>query len=185
MDGSVWAESSGEGKGAIFHVKLPLILAQTASHVQSSSGEHQALLGDIVRRLTNKHLLLVDDDPATLESLGALLESFGLKVRTVANVSEAIHAIFQEQPDLLVSDIAMPGEDGYSLIRKVRALTQKKIIKPLPALALTAYADKDTFEEAQRAGYDAFLSKPVDPSSLLGLIDSTLSNFRRFTQKAA
>jgi len=105
----------------------------------------------------------VDDDPDTLEALRQLLEQAGAGVVAAASAGEAMAALQRAPPDVILSDIGMPGEDGISLIRKVRSLESCRAI---PAAALTAYTQAEDRERALGAGYQVFLSKPVDPGVL-------------------
>jgi CheY-like chemotaxis protein len=114
----------------------------------------------------------VDDQPDTLEMLKAALEQqCRAEVRTSADVATALEVFQQWKPDVLVSDIAMPGEDGYALIAKVRALEQQAG-KRTPAIALTAYVRVEDRARVLQAGYDRFVPKPVEPSELFATLAS-------------
>ena len=120
-------------------------------------------------------MLLVDDQPDTLEMLKAALEQqCGAEVKTTADVATALEVFQQWKPDVLVSDIAMPGEDGYALIAKVRALEQQAG-KRTPAIALTAYVRVEDRARVLQAGYDRFVPKPVEPGELLATLASLVS----------
>jgi hypothetical protein len=110
-------------------------------------------------------VLLVEDDADTRELLTTLLQRCGARVTAVGSASEALMTIALTQPDVLVSDIAMPGEDGYALIRKIR-LRDADQGRWLPAVALTAYARDEDRARALAAGYQRHLTKPVDPAAL-------------------
>ncbi|HEV8640240.1 MAG TPA: response regulator [Methylomirabilota bacterium] len=110
-------------------------------------------------------MLLVEDDADTRELLTTLLQRCGARVTAVGSASEALMTIALTQPDVLVSDIAMPGEDGYALIRKIR-LRDADQGRWLPAVALTAYARDEDRARALAAGYQRHLTKPVDPAAL-------------------
>ena len=114
-------------------------------------------------------VLVVDDDPDARELLTVLLEACGMLVRTAASARAALDALCEEPPDVLVSDIGMPEEDGYSLIRKIRAL-QDDEQRAVPAIALTAFARTEDRQRALRAGFDRHLAKPVEPSALTAII---------------
>jgi PAS domain S-box-containing protein len=173
--GSIEARSSGQGGGATFVVKLPLLGSRvaavdtpdvnlTAQAEQSRLKSQEALLGIRV--------LVVDDDEDTLELLSAALKQRSAAVTAVSSAAEAIKAIKDARPDVLISDIAMPGEDGYQLIRNVIALD----LKPrLPAIAITAYAKDEDKENALAAGYHSYLSKPIE----LGEFISTVADAAR------
>jgi CheY-like chemotaxis protein len=110
-------------------------------------------------------VLVVDDDPDTLEALRHLLEQSGARVVVAASAEEALEALRQAPPDVLLSDIGLPGEDGLSLIRRVRGLDPRGG-GAVPAAALTAYTQAEDRARALGAGYQVFLSKPVDPAEL-------------------
>src|SRR5205814_3192912 len=117
-------------------------------------------------------VLLVDDHPDTLEMLKAVLEQqCRAEVRASADVAAALEVFQEWKPGVLVSDIAMPGEDGYALIAKVRTLEQQAG-KRTPAIALTAYVRVEDRARALRSGYDRFVSKPVEPGELLATLAS-------------
>jgi CheY-like chemotaxis protein len=115
------------------------------------------------------NVLVVDDDPDARVLLPLILESHGATARAASSVAEALSAIEEGLPDVLLADIGMPHEDGYSLIRKLRSGSQgSKLL--LPAVAVTAYARASDREEALAAGYDGHLAKPVDPPDLIRAI---------------
>ena len=109
--------------------------------------------------LSDVRILIVDDDADTLELLSAALVQRSAEVTAVSNVADAIDSIRKSRPDVLISDIAMPGEDGYQLIEKVIALDLKPRI---PAIAITAYAKEEDRANALAAGYHRYLSKPIE-----------------------
>jgi CheY-like chemotaxis protein len=153
--------SEGEGKGATFTVKLPMVgsgLVPAALDPQQSvdTSMPSALAKEL---LCDVKVLIVDDDEDTLELLGAALKQRSADVTLVNSVKDAIAAIRINRPDVLISDIAMPNEDGYELIRQVIALNFQP---PIPAIAITAYAREEDRERALAAGYNRYLSKPVE-----------------------
>jgi CheY-like chemotaxis protein/anti-sigma regulatory factor (Ser/Thr protein kinase) len=162
--GTVRAESFGEGQGATFIVQLPA-MKQTASivsePVQTQTGAGLPLEGI--------HILLVDDEPDTREFQAFLLEQSGAKVTAVASGLEALQALEQSIPDLLVSDIGMPQMDGYMLIEQIRSrpLQQGGMI---PAIALTAYAAEIDQHRALQVGFQTHITKPVEPEVLVRAI---------------
>ena len=111
-------------------------------------------------------VLLVDDDPDTLQILSVMLAESKAGVQTAASVNEALEILEWYQPHVLVSDLAMPGEDGYSLIRKVRAL-EAKTGKQIPVVALTSYVRVEDRARALSAGFNMFVPKPVQPEELI------------------
>jgi CheY-like chemotaxis protein len=163
--GTVKAESPGEGKGSTFTVNIPIILnKKDFSRDSKLSSEIKAIENnDEQIKLDGLRVLLVDDEANTSEALTVVLQSFGAEVNCAASASEALEIFQKFQPHVLVSDIAMPGEDGYSLIRKIKLLGQKGQI---PSLALTAYASGEDIKRALDAGYQAHLAKPVDVNNL-------------------
>ena len=110
------------------------------------------------------HILIVEDDTDSRNVLAVLLQRLGALVEAVASAKEAFDRVSHRRPDVLVSDIGMPDEDGYSLIRRVRQMGGER---KLPAIALTAYARKQDADAAIGAGYDRHLPKPVAPADLI------------------
>jgi CheY-like chemotaxis protein len=114
-------------------------------------------------------VLVVDDEPDTLEFLSAGLSRYGAQVCTASSSADALEAVLSWKPDLIVSDLGMPGEDGFALIEKVRALSPAQG-GDTPAAALTAYAGEEDRSRAVDAGYQAHIPKPVDPATLAALV---------------
>ena len=164
--GTVEVESPGELGGATFIVRLPLLPSEAAG-----GPEIQRLvpLPGGPPRADGLHVLLVDDDANTLDSLRALFEHYGARVTAVPSAAEALRALESLRPDVLVSDIAMPDEDGYQLIARVRELDRERG-GAIPAVALTAFAADDDRVRALVAGYDVHLSKPVDPEEVVAFV---------------
>jgi PAS domain S-box-containing protein len=166
--GVVRAQSAGEGQGATFTVELPTL---KESGMVAAAGP-QRMDGVQVPRLAplqGIRLLVVDDEPDARELLSIVLEEAGAEVATAGSAEEALVAFERLRPDVLVSDIGMPGGDGYSLIRRVRALEGEGGIK-VPAVALTAYARAEDRSEAMGCGFQAHLPKPIEPGELTALI---------------
>jgi PAS domain S-box-containing protein len=168
--GSVAAQSDGEGKGATFIVRLPLPIPE------ESSGPVPRLRPATVLeptsagvRLDGLRILVVDDDRDALDMVSAIFSGAGATVRACASAPEALDALRQWRADVLVSDIEMPGKDGYSLIRDVRALGDEQGGRT-PAVALTAYGRAEDRVRTLSAGYDLHLAKPVDPEELTIII---------------
>jgi CheY-like chemotaxis protein len=113
-------------------------------------------------------VLVVDNEPDARGLVSAILESRGAEVTAVESAEDAIREIRRKRPDVLLSDIAMPGEDGYALIRRIRLLESPA--PPLPAAALTAFATSGDRAEALDAGYQAHLAKPIEPSELTAVV---------------
>jgi signal transduction histidine kinase/ActR/RegA family two-component response regulator len=171
--GSVVAQSTGEGHGATFVVKLPLTIANVPAgpvprvHPTAPSRESHPRGA----RLDGLRVLLVDDEPDAVDLATAILASAGAEVRTCRSAAEALDAVRGWRPDVLVSDIEMPEEDGYSLIRRVRALGADEGGKT-PAVALTAYGRTQDRMQSLAAGYSMHVPKPVDPGELTTIIAS-------------
>jgi signal transduction histidine kinase len=163
--GRVVAESPGENRGATFRVTLPVESATTAPTAET----RVPLRAAGVVRLDGRRVLVVDDDRDTLEMLCALLAQAGADVRAAGSVREALDTFAAWRPDVLVTDIGMPGEDGHALIRTLRE-RERAGDGALPAIALTAYARPEDRAAALAAGFDVHVAKPIDPSALLALL---------------
>ena len=170
--GSVSAQSPGEGLGATFVVTLPVTPAETsAERVDRGHTGTRSEDGPIFRALKGLRVLVVDDDAEALELASAILNGAGATVRVSASAADALSVVRAWRPDVLVSDIEMPGEDGYSLIRKVRALEPSEGGRT-PAVALTAYGRTHDRVLSLTAGYNMHVPKPVDPGELTAIIAS-------------
>ncbi|BAY31697.1 PAS/PAC sensor hybrid histidine kinase [Nostoc carneum NIES-2107] len=165
--GNIYADSPGEGQGATFTVKLPLLAAKQPPKPEKAEIVESVSLPKLP--LNNVQLLVVDDDTDTRLFLSAALQQSGATVRAVSSVNEAILAIQEYAPEILISDIGMPEEDGYTLIRKVRLLEAEKGGQ-IPAIALTAYAREEDSTEAIAAGFHMYASKPIEPAKLINMI---------------
>jgi signal transduction histidine kinase/ActR/RegA family two-component response regulator len=174
--GTVSAASRGRGQGATFTVTLPLA-APIEEAPEAESGrlaevceipQSHAPAPDLLRDL---RVLLVDDEPEARNLLGLILTSYEAEVRACASAAEAIQILDEWRPDVLVSDIGMPVEDGYDLIRKMRAREPDRG-GLIPALALTAYARAEDTQRAIEAGYQAHVPKPVEPVELAKVVAS-------------
>ena len=173
--GTVSADSEGDGQGATFTVVLPLIQTPDAARDErrqhTSAGERGSLSFECPPRLDGLKVLVVDDEPDARELLTAILRSCGADVSTAGSAAEALRQIEESTPDILLSDIGMPGEDGYDLIHKVRATETGRPSK-LPAVALTAYAKVEDRIRALSAGFQAHVTKPVEPMEIATVIAS-------------
>jgi len=154
--GTVRAESPGEGRGSTFVVELPLIQAP-----RDAPRSNAPLLAP-VSLLRGVKVLVVDDDPDTREVLEMGLERQEAEVLTAGSVEEALSVLGRDLPDVLVTDIAMPGEDGYALLRRMRT-SDRVELRRLPAVALTAHARGEDRARAKAEGFEAYEPKPVDP----------------------
>ncbi len=169
-EGSVWAESDGEGRGATLVVELPLPTDDVRS-AQKPAAVYRRL-GSASSRLINlagRRILVVDDEADARDLLAEILGQAGADVIVVGSADEALEMLRRWRPDVLVSDIGMPGDDGYVLIRKVRALGPEEGSQ-VRALALTAYARSEDRALALEAGFHTHIAKPVDPLELTALI---------------
>ncbi len=171
--GTVFAESPGEGQGATFVVKLPLMVTDVREPQAASRGHSDMAGGRPVpaASLAGLRVLIADDDAATVDLTGEILIQAGAEVRTCRSGSEALHLVQQWRPDVLVSDIEMPGVDGYSLIRQLRAVDPDQGGKT-PAIALSAYSRPEDRVRSLQAGFNFHVSKPVDPGELATIVAS-------------
>jgi signal transduction histidine kinase len=160
--GTVRAESEGEGRGATFTVTLP-VLSSREPMVDAAPGV------PVGRRIQGLKVLVVDDEEDTCEIVGAVLQGAGAEVRTCLSAPQALMAMDSWVPDILVSDIAMPGEDGYALIRKVRARTMEEGGR-VPAVALSAYGRAEDRMKALLAGFQVHVGKPIEPGRLVSIV---------------
>jgi signal transduction histidine kinase/ActR/RegA family two-component response regulator len=171
--GTVSVKSAGEGLGAQFTVRLPAAdgTRETQRDLTLEPAERVLAGGAPTDRpnLAGLRVLLVDDEPDTLEILQVILSQFGANVRGAASATDAMETFLEWKPDVLVSDLGMPGEDGFALISKVRALTPEEG-GDIPAAALTAHAREDDRLQALAAGYQTHLEKPVDPTKLAAVV---------------
>jgi PAS domain S-box-containing protein len=156
--GGIEARSQGPGQGATFTVRIPLCAAPLGR--PPLRADHQ----DAPGALTGVTVILLDDDVDGREALRLALELAGASVHACGSPAEARRALEGGTPDVLVSDIGMPGEDGYAFLRAVRAQGGGQ----LPAIAITGFASKQDREEALRAGFDDHVPKPVDADALIG-----------------
>jgi signal transduction histidine kinase/ActR/RegA family two-component response regulator len=167
--GTISAASEGEGKGSTFTVSLPLSAVQQEAHpvprVPRLQAEGEAPHMDL-HRLDGLRVLVVDDEPDARDLLATVLRRSGAVVTAVRSVAEALECANAMRPEFLISDIEMPGEDGYSLIRKVRSSPIPEF-RSVPAIALTAYAGPGDRMRALEAGFQTHMAKPVQPAELV------------------
>jgi CheY-like chemotaxis protein len=163
--GTVQASSAGLGLGARFVVSLPasrrLLPSKAVGEAAGANAPREA-----ARVLLGLDLLLVDDDPEVCELLGLALRQHGAAVRWASSAAEALARLDATLPDVIVSDIGMPGTDGYALLEQVRRREPERG-GSVPAIALTAYASADEVARARAAGFQMHLAKPVDPERVL------------------
>ncbi len=179
--GSILVESAGEGYGATFTVKLPVpAMAIIPGEPEEVSGIVPEAMVDSIGDF---QVLIVDDDADARDLLALALESRGACVRMASSAWEALDSIERNRPDVLLADIRLPQEDGYSLIRKVRALEKGRSVRRLRAIAVTAYASSSDREQAIAAGYDGHLAKPVEPDRLVQAVAKLASPFHDRTDR--
>lgn len=171
--GSIRAESEGRGKGATFTVSLPASSARPPSFarppaIHLTAAAPSALCPPEVQGL---HVLVVDDEADARDLLAELLTSCRSKVSTAASVEEAMRLVGELRPDVVISDIGMPHEDGYALIRRLRSLSSEEGGNT-PAIALTAYTRTEERTKALVAGFNTHVAKPVEPAELLAVLRS-------------
>jgi PAS domain S-box-containing protein len=162
--GSVKAESLGQDLGSTFTIKLPLMATEFKETTKEERIKTQGNFNDL-------HILVVDDEADLRELVAELLEDLGARVTVASSATEALTALQQQTPDLLLSDIGMPDMDGYMLMHQVRRLPSRRGGE-VPAIALTAYADNDNQKKALAAGFQMHIPKPVELRVLLEAIAS-------------
>lgn len=173
--GSISAASAGEGRGATFTMALPLA-SKNGTRRKTSSGALRAQeIGEghftTAPALDSVRVLLVDDDSDTLQFLSLMLTESKAVVETARSVTEALAILEWYRPQVLVSDLAMPNEDGFSLVAKIRALKCFNGTK-IPAVALTSYVRVEDRARALAAGFNLFVPKPIEPNELITAIAS-------------
>jgi PAS domain S-box-containing protein len=174
--GSVNAASEGDGHGATFTINLPLMNVRLARSAAITPAEVEAALPtsspmDCPPSLTGLRVFIVEDDADSRILLKTMLEKCDAKVCAADSAARALSLLDEWKPDLLISDIEMPGEDGYSLIRKIRSRGKGGRTR-LPAIALTAHARAEDRVRALTAGFDAHVAKPVEVTELVTVIFS-------------
>jgi PAS domain S-box-containing protein len=158
--GTVEASSPGEGQGATFTVIIPLMAVRVGA-------VPPVMAGIELGRCDGISVLVVDDEPDGRDLLRLVLEQCGATVTAVESAAEALRVLERLTPHVLISDLAMPGVDGYALIRQARA---RSATAHVPAVALTAYASAEARVLAFSAGFDAYIAKPVDPAELVAIV---------------
>jgi len=166
--GSVLAQSEGEGKGAMFTIDLPTVAAQEID----ASIEGNGLQSRAMTSLDRVRVLLIDDDTDARELSQAVLEQCGARVKAVSSSAEAIASLLDTpralMPHVIVSDLGMPAQDGYQLIRQIRAIDSE--LGRIPAVAVTGYATADDVQRALTAGFQLHISKPMDPAAFVAAV---------------
>jgi signal transduction histidine kinase/ActR/RegA family two-component response regulator len=170
--GTVHAASEGLGKGATFTVALPIASARAVAPAESrGKAVDRRLAPENPASLAGMHVLFVDDDADARWLITLILAQGGAEVRTAVSVTEALAACDEWRPDVLISDIGMPGEDGYTLMKKLRA-SESERGGHIPAIALTAYGRGEDHRHALSVGYEYHIPKPIEPEELLVAVAS-------------
>ncbi|WP_026736302.1 ATP-binding response regulator [Fischerella sp. PCC 9605] len=177
--GSIGVESEGIGQGATFTVKLPFTAIPPSEDAQTNNTDQMQLStfredtapSDNPPKLDGLRLLIVDDEADTRKWISMVLQECGAEVIAVGSTGEALAALEQFKPDVLVSDISMPDEDGYTLIRKIRGL-ELEMGGRIPAVALTGYARVEDYRQAIAAGFQLHVAKPVRAAELVAVVAS-------------
>jgi CheY-like chemotaxis protein len=176
--GAIKAESAGEGRGATFTVTLPTLAGSRAVSEMNAIELGRAIDTREQPKLAGLRILVVDDEADARDLLAIRLQQYGADVITAASAKAALASLGQQEsrPDLIVSDIAMPGEDGYTLIRQVRAREPEEGGR-IPAIALTAYSRTKDRVQALAAGFQMHMPKPVNAAELAIAITSIIGRF--------
>jgi PAS domain S-box-containing protein len=166
--GTVWADSPGKGQGATFTIHFPLM----TNTLKTDDDGKQANEGGSLKGI---RVLVVDDEPDMREFVAFVLEEYGAQVTVAKSAAEALFALEESIPDLLLSDIGMPDRDGYMLMRQVRTWSSERGGQIL-AIALSAYAGEFNQQQALSAGFQAHISKPVEPEQLVRAITNLIGS---------
>ncbi len=176
--GTISARSDGPGKGASFTVRLPTapIRSESAPAARDEEPVPKGTIFECPPALEGLRVLVVDDEPETRELLRFVLEQCQAHVTTAGSAAQAMDTFQRGTFDMIMSDVGMPGEDGYSLLRRIRSLPADRG-GAVPALALTAYARSEDRMQALRAGFDMHMAKPIDPGELLVIVDRLVARY--------
>jgi signal transduction histidine kinase/CheY-like chemotaxis protein len=175
--GSVAAFSEGKNRGATFTIRLPVLFVLNEENFFERVNELKQLPETAMEKfecppsLKNLRVLIVEDQPDARELLRVILEKCEAEATVAASAAEAFQKFSETEFDILVSDIAMPGEDGYSLIKKIRGVDEK-LKREIPAVALTAHARAEDRLRILSAGFDSHIAKPFEPAELVAVIES-------------
>ncbi|WP_337885846.1 PAS domain S-box protein [Fischerella thermalis] len=167
--GTISVASQGEGQGSTFTIQLPLLSTGPVPNELAELAILRQTNCETNFNLSGLKILTVDDEADTREFLQTALEQYGAIVTTAASTREALQLVQQVKPDVLLSDIGMPGEDGYTLIRQLRSLPPEQGGQ-IPAAALTAYARQEDRQLALAAGFQMHVPKPIEPIQLLTVV---------------
>ena len=172
--GSVGVKSDGEGSGATFIVVLPAFAQQNLPHNGGQNQDKSSAPFEMENSLKGVRVLMVEDDEDSREMLREMFRHYEMEIVAVDSAAEALKSIEKFQPEILISDVGLPGEDGYDLIRKVRQLAPEQGGQ-VPAVALTGYASLQDRDRALDFGFQEHLPKPVDLEKLIELIKKLIA----------
>jgi signal transduction histidine kinase/ActR/RegA family two-component response regulator len=175
--GTVRGESAGVGQGATFTIDLPLMPVVEEAALSARAGSRGGGGNPFSPTLAGLHVLVIDDEPDMRELMTCMLTRVGAEVRVAAEAEGGFEIFEQWRPDVIVSDIGLPGEDGYALIRRIRALPVDRGGQT-PAAALTAYVGQGACERTLSEGYQVHISKPAEPTELIKVIAGLASRGR-------
>jgi len=171
--GRVAASSPGVGHGATFTVTLPVATSGTADAERAA--DSRAGTEASTTPLAGARIVVVDDDDDTQDFIGTVLRTAGARVTTAGTVADALRLVTAERPTVVVTDLGMPGQDGFDLFRRLRAL-QDRQLAATPIVAVTAYAGDPDEERVRRVGFDAYFAKPVEPRDLVRVVARLLTS---------
>jgi two-component system CheB/CheR fusion protein len=168
--GTIEAHSEGSGRGATFIVRLPAsgMPSSELDAPEEANGEAAA------NSLQDTKILLVEDEPLTLDSLSRVLRNYGADVATATTAEAAVESFAASPPHVIISDVGLPREDGYQLLQRVRTLEKERGLPPTPAIALSAFAGVKHRRQAREAGFDKHLPKPTKVAQLVNTISQLL-----------
>jgi CheY-like chemotaxis protein len=183
--GTVRAESEGEGRGARFTVQLPLPTAQSPINAGAARVSLQGADADTDQTLAGMKVLVVDDGADDRQLHTLILERCGAEVTAVGGAQEAFRALEAARPDVIVSDLAMPGQDGYAMISQLRNTERRHGSRAIPAIALTAYASEEERRRTLAVGFQMHVHKPVVPADLVAAVARVAGRFRDARERTA
>jgi signal transduction histidine kinase/CheY-like chemotaxis protein len=166
QQGAVLAESPGVNAGSTFTVTMPIVAVSVANSARPPVGQPGSMVSGVRSQLSGLRVLLVDDEPDAREMMSSALNLGGASVTTAGSVREALSKLNAASVDIVLADLAMPDEDGYALIRRIRSHPDARIAQ-LPVAAVTACAREDERQRALSAGFHLHLAKPVAPGALV------------------
>jgi CheY-like chemotaxis protein/anti-sigma regulatory factor (Ser/Thr protein kinase) len=178
--GAIRVASEGTGQGATFTVTLPVVEGASATGLPPATVPAAPATVEAMPVLRGVRVLLVDDEPDAREVMASALEVCGATVLSAASARAALDLLAHDHVDLILADIAMPGQDGYELIREIRAMPSARL-SAIPAAAVTAHAREDERDRALAAGFQMHLAKPIQPTVLARAV-ATLAREKRASE---